>query len=354
MEEAMNLQPRVYVGTYKKYNEGSLKGGWLTLTDYKDYQSFVSACRKLHQDEHDAELMIQDTSNMPDGLDCSEWIDETDFNDILEAVAVESMSEDIPKIQVIDYSGKSIAIIGDTRDIKDKLKQLGGKFNPRLSCGAGWIFSKRRQEDLKQLLQNGKAGKTAMKSKTEDNHVIEEAKAEYVKVWGNDKRMVKYCQEKISNAVKLSDGRIVIIEKQKLKTAFCFGYFDYGKDYDDANEAADAARRDEEYFREKNLEFLEEKISLLKDSETSCEAPYLSQKSYLDIGLINIHKVVSLGCFDFNEQRHGHYTKLSKDDRKLILSMYEGEKKKVNKRIDAYLKRYGLSKVRVHTYWENE
>lgn len=196
--------------------------------------------------------------------------------------------------------------------------------------------------------------KTTMKSKTESNPAIEEAKAEYVKVWGNDKRMVKYCQEKISNAVKLSDGRIVIIEKQKLKTAFCFGYSNYERDYADAHESADTARRDEEYFRDENLEFLEEKIGLLKDSETSYEAPYLSQKSYWGIGLINIHEVVSLSPFDFNEQRHGHYTKLSKDDRKLILSMYEDEKKKVNKRIDAYLKRYGLSKVRAYTYWDNE
>ena len=27
---------KVYVSTYKKYNEGSLNGGWLKLSDYSD------------------------------------------------------------------------------------------------------------------------------------------------------------------------------------------------------------------------------------------------------------------------------------------------------------------------------
>lgn len=43
-------------------------------------------------------------------------------------------------IQIIDYSEKSFAIIGETKPIKDLLKLLGGRFNFKLSCGAGWIF----------------------------------------------------------------------------------------------------------------------------------------------------------------------------------------------------------------------
>lgn len=43
-------------------------------------------------------------------------------------------------IQIVDYSEKSFAIIGDTKPIKDLLKLLGGRFNFKLTCGAGWIF----------------------------------------------------------------------------------------------------------------------------------------------------------------------------------------------------------------------
>lgn len=56
------------------------------------------------------------------------------------------------KVQIIDYSEKAIAVIGDTKPIKDKLKELGGKFNFRLSCGAGWIFRKADLERIKAAL----------------------------------------------------------------------------------------------------------------------------------------------------------------------------------------------------------
>lgn len=61
---------------------------------------------------------------------------------------------DVPtgQIQVIEYSDKSIAVIGDTKPIKDKLKELGGKFNFRLTCGAGWIFPKTKLSDLQTAL----------------------------------------------------------------------------------------------------------------------------------------------------------------------------------------------------------
>lgn len=56
------------------------------------------------------------------------------------------------EIQIIDYSEKAIAVIGDTKPIKDKLKELGGKFNFRLSCGAGWIFPKTKLNIIQTAL----------------------------------------------------------------------------------------------------------------------------------------------------------------------------------------------------------
>lgn len=55
-------------------------------------------------------------------------------------------------VQIIDYSEKAIAVIGDTKPIKDQLKALGGKFNFRLSCGAGWIFSKKHLSAVQNLI----------------------------------------------------------------------------------------------------------------------------------------------------------------------------------------------------------
>lgn len=67
---------RVYVSTYKKYNEGSLDGDWLDLADYSDKEEFLEACKELHSDEEDPELMFQDYENIPEGLIGESYIDE--------------------------------------------------------------------------------------------------------------------------------------------------------------------------------------------------------------------------------------------------------------------------------------
>ena len=55
-------------------------------------------------------------------------------------------------VKIIDYSEKAIAIVGETRAIKETLKTLGGRFNSHLSCGAGWIFSKAKEATLREAL----------------------------------------------------------------------------------------------------------------------------------------------------------------------------------------------------------
>ena len=57
--------PALYVGTYAKYNSGSLKGAWLKLDDYADRDAFLEACAELHADESDRELMFQDCEGFP-------------------------------------------------------------------------------------------------------------------------------------------------------------------------------------------------------------------------------------------------------------------------------------------------
>lgn len=60
--------PRVYVGTYAKYNGGSIKGAWLNLEDYSDREAFYEACKALHADESDPEFMFQDYEGFPQSL----------------------------------------------------------------------------------------------------------------------------------------------------------------------------------------------------------------------------------------------------------------------------------------------
>jgi hypothetical protein len=57
---------------------------------------------------------------------------------------------------IVDYSEKALAVFGDTKPIKDDLKAMGGRFNPKLSYNggknAGWIFTKSKENELRNLL----------------------------------------------------------------------------------------------------------------------------------------------------------------------------------------------------------
>lgn len=62
-------RPSVYVGTYGKYNGGSLEGGWVNLDEFDSKQDFLRYCmQQLHANERDAELMFQDWEYIPDGF----------------------------------------------------------------------------------------------------------------------------------------------------------------------------------------------------------------------------------------------------------------------------------------------
>lgn len=50
----------IYVGTYQKYNEGSLYGKWIDLSNYSNLDEFFKDIKELHNDEDDPEFMFQD------------------------------------------------------------------------------------------------------------------------------------------------------------------------------------------------------------------------------------------------------------------------------------------------------
>ena len=57
---------------------------------------------------------------------------------------------------LVDYSEKAIALFGDTKPIKDKLSDLGGRFNSRLTHDgqkrAGWIFQKAKEAQVREAI----------------------------------------------------------------------------------------------------------------------------------------------------------------------------------------------------------
>lgn len=87
-----------------------------------------------------------------------------------EAKEVESVA--VEELEIVDYSEKAIAVFGDTKAIKEQLKELGGRFNPSLNYNgekrAGWIFSKKQVNKVRELL-------APIKNEEEAERITEEA-----------------------------------------------------------------------------------------------------------------------------------------------------------------------------------
>ena len=56
-------------------------------------------------------------------------------------------------MKLSQYSDKSFVITGNTKEHKESLKEMGGKWNSKLSCGPGWIFSLVKKKDVETWLQ---------------------------------------------------------------------------------------------------------------------------------------------------------------------------------------------------------
>lgn len=75
------------------------------------------------------------------------------------------------ELEIVDYSEKAVAVFGDTKPVKEKLNELGGRFNPRLNYNgekrAGWVFPKSKRLELESMLKGIDTGKEQEKQISE-------------------------------------------------------------------------------------------------------------------------------------------------------------------------------------------
>ena len=95
-------------------------------------------------------------------------------------------SEKIGSFEIVNYSEKAFAVVGDTREIKDLLKENGGRFNPALTVNgmkcAGWIFSKKSFQAVRM----------ALIGYTVQNITVDQEQPEQAKVVEPDKENTAY------------------------------------------------------------------------------------------------------------------------------------------------------------------
>jgi hypothetical protein len=270
--------------------------------------------------------------------------------------------------EILNYSEKAIAVIGDTKSVKDELKQLGGRFNPRLSCGAGWIFPATKREQVEQLLDCPTSDAPVEKKATAKSDDImmsaalkEEIRQEYAKLKSWDGG--EYAMIQLSNAVKLSDGKIIVMRKQRIETHFCFG--EHGYDYDEKLDMARNALNDENFFINRNMEFyceLAEGLNKVSDPDGDFHSRiYLKRtttsgnekgENIWELSRFLVGSYVFIDEFDkMVNGKSTTWAMLSGEDLELAKKLVATESKRFEKRLRTYLKRYGLSKIHSWTYW---
>lgn len=192
----------------------------------------------------------------------------------------------------------------------------------------------------------------------------EELRTEFVKVWGQNEKMVNYCVNKASQIIKLSGGQLYVIDKEKLETHFPCGYSTcgQGQECEDAVKEMRSVHSNTDIFRERNTRDLKEMIEDLQPTQPDyCGIP--RNEPYIRVqyrtGSPNIYDLAWVRDYQLQYEQWRFrdwegFQPLSDEDRATLIAAYQAELDKRNKQIDAYIKRYGTSKLRTWTYWVDE
>lgn len=170
-----------------------------------------------------------------------------------------------------------------------------------------------------------------------------------------DKKMQDYFRKKIVRVVKLENDNFIAIDKENIETSFCFGYslsrYD-SKDYDNANDMVNYARTNKQYFINENLQIFDRKLEDLKTYNLFLIKNYNNAPNNSKCKAL-VFKT-DWQVMNFSEKDKEELTRVSEQDKQKIIKAYEIERDNFEKRLKTYLKRYGLSKIRAWSYWQDE
>lgn len=54
----------------------------------------------------------------------------------------------------LNYTDKSFVVSGSTKEFKEQLMALGGRYNPHLKTGPGYIFSNKKEQEVTDFVEN--------------------------------------------------------------------------------------------------------------------------------------------------------------------------------------------------------
>jgi hypothetical protein len=126
----------------------------------------------------------------------------------------------MPQIKIVKYSPKSIAVIGDTKPIKDTLQQLCGKWNQNLIINGerwkGWIFASKHQNAIETLLTElNKEGDVYNLVKENEMEERAERKQKRAERRAEKQRLAEKVERKLKRAERRSEKQRVYEENEQ-------------------------------------------------------------------------------------------------------------------------------------------
>lgn len=181
----------------------------------------------------------------------------------------------------------------------------------------------------------------------QDKERLTAAEREY---WQNE-RMVKHCVSEAQAIFNLRD-KIVVIEKHKVETHFCFGYSCFGRDIEEAADMAEHAQNSQLYFLRKN----HERAGYTSEINNINDGRFIVYAMPTYYGKCDIlYSVCYMRHYDYEIKGLPENAFVLTDDELTAYKKALAEAaKEHHKKLAAYLKRYGLTKVNSWTYWQDE
>lgn len=243
-----------------------------------------------------------------------------------------------------------------SQEIRDLLKASGYRWNKAKGIWYGYadISAKLNAEQTKQPTEQKTEGKEEQRADREEQAKLLAEYLELIRaqVW-KDEKMLDFIRKDTARIVKTENGDYLVIEKPRIETRFCFGYGCQGAfdTQEEAEETRAAISKDAEYFKEKNRADLLETIERLNSPEDW----YLRVKYWKSPEDSKIKEFVHIPSFHWlykmSETQRQSYKPMNAADVATLKRAHEIVLAEFDKRLNAYLKRYGTSKLHTWTYW---
>ena len=160
-------------------------------------------------------------------------------------------------------------------------------------------------------------------------------------VWPKSPKMQEFARKQVGYIIELSSGKIICVDKPTIEKDFCFGYGMYLRSTDEEEDRA--------FSMAQKAETVRSVVDWLK--EVYIYVNYCGQPA--DSNLVSYTITDTFEGPKLRPEywkRYKGLQKIGEEDIQRIIHGLEEAKKAFEKRLNTYLKKYGLSKLNVWTY----